>query len=357
MNSFKNKKHLVIDARMYGKKYGGIGRYVKEIIHNLIQNNYFRLTLMCGEDAYNELKSCAEIDLIKMSSSILTVREQWELFMKIPKCDIFWSPYMNVPILPIKANKRVVTIHDVFHLANPHYYSKLKRLAIWPYYFFSTRLSDRILTVSFFSKNELLRYFGKGIEEKTSVIYNGCNISAENVVPKVLDKPFLLFVGNIKPHKNLRNALVAFSHINDLELSFVIVGKMEGFITGDSAVFEIINNINSTSERVFFTGNIDDSELYSYYKGAKVLVFPSFYEGFGLPIVEAMHFSIPIICSDIEIFREIGTDDISYFNPSKVDEIESAMRKACGINHVFSYKKWQGWDKTSRDVVQVMVDL
>jgi glycosyltransferase involved in cell wall biosynthesis len=342
-------KDLVIDCRMYGKKYGGIGRYMKEIVQYLIEDGKFHLTLLCGDDTYIELQD-QPITLIKCSSPILSLSEQWELFKKIPACDIFWSPYMNVPFLPIKAKKRVVTLHDVFHIANPQYYGLLKRIAIWPYYFFSTRLSHKILTVSQFSKKQIIKYFGNKIGGKTDVVYNGCNINDSSIVGMQLDSPYLLFVGSIKPHKNLKNALLAFEKLIDYQLKFVIVGKKDGFITGDEDVFSIIETINADRERVLFTGNIDDKELYSYYKGANMLIMPSFYEGFGLPIVEAMHFSITIACSDIEIFHEIGGNDLLYFDPKNIESIEQTIRIGMNQSGCKEYPNWSSWEDTVKQI-------
>ena len=91
-------------------------------------------------------------------------------------------------------------------------------------------------------------------------------------------------------------------------MKFVIVGKKEGFITADKEVLDLVEKINICENSVFFTGNVNDLELYAWYKGATALIFPSYYEGFGLPIIEAMQFGLPIICSDIPVFREIGKD-------------------------------------------------
>ena len=342
-------KHLVIDCRMYGEKYGGIGRYVKEIVNHIIKDN-FKLTLLCGLEAYEDLKGVQSIHLIKMNSSIFSIQEQFELFFKIPKSDIFWSPYMNVPFLPIRAKKRVVTLHDVFHLANPQYYSFFKKLAIWPYYFFSTKLSNTIFTVSYFSKKEIIRFFGKKIGNKTDVIYNGCDIDSENIKPIVLSKPYILFVGSIKPHKNLSNALLAFDILKKDNVNFIIVGKKNGFITGDKNIFELVKNINKKEERIIFTDNISDEILYSYYKGAKMLIMPSLYEGFGLPIIEAMKFNTPIVCSDIEIFHEIGNEKLFYFNPKSHNDIAKKIKFALEYDSICYNVKITQWKDTSNKI-------
>lgn len=352
-----NLKKVTVDCRMYGKNYGGIGRYVQEIVHHLIQQNNFQLTILANDDASEALREIKSpnLSVIACSSKMFSLREQIELFKKIPKCDIFWSPYINVPFLPIDAKKRIVTIHDVFHIANPTYYSFLKRKLISVYYFFSKTLSSKIITVSSFSKKEIENYFGENIGRKTEVVYNGCDIDSTNILARDLGSDYILFVGSIKPHKNLKKALLAFDSLENKGLKFVIVGKKEGFITGDDSVFDLVQSINKTESKILFTGNIDDSDLYSYYKGAKMLLMPSLYEGFGLPIVEAMKFEIPIACSDIDVFHEIGGEELFYFDPHSENDMKIGIEKALNSDKI-KYKKYTpSWKTVSENINNIFL--
>lgn len=353
----RNLKHLTIDCRMYGKNFGGIGRYVQEIVQHLIQKNTFLITILGNDEACEELKQYQEnykINIIPCSSTMFTLAEQIELKNKIPVCDVFWSPFINVPFFPIKADRRVVTIHDVFHIANPEYYSFLKRKLISVYYYFSTKLSSKIITVSNFSKKEIGKYFGEKIENRTIVIHNGCDINPESVIKEKTFGNYILFVGSVKPHKNLRKALHAFDKLDDPNLKFVIVGKKEGFITGDDSVFKIVEEINNKSNKIIFTGKITDYDLYAYYKNAKMLIMPSLYEGFGLPIIEAMKFDIPIACSDLEVFHEIGNDQLFYFDPNDESAIKTAMQKALMVDKVHYENGIFSWEDVSQKVKDVL---
>lgn len=348
---------------MWGMNYGGIGRYTKEIVENLLRTQDWYFTLLCSSASYNDLKEYSEynrITLIVMTASIFTMKEQWQLFRKIPRCDIFWSPYMNVPFMPCRAQKRVVTLHDVFHIANPQYYNLVKRWVIYPYYWFSVRKSDIILTVSDFSKNEIYRYLGRIVHGEIIRVYNGCEINETLSITtstRVEGDKYLLFVGNIKPHKNVRNALLAFREVKEWNLKLIIVGKKDGFITGDQIVFELIHEINRYGERVIFTGNIDDNELYAYYRNAFALIMPSFYEGFGIPIIEAMFFKIPILCSDIPVFREIGKEYVFYFDPNSVENIKKVIVEILERNNsgdlCLNYPKWETWWEVSEEIASL----
>lgn len=351
--------HITIDCRMWGEKFGGIGRYTKEIVLYLITHKNWEFSLLYSTQAFKDLQfdQNKNIQLIPCDAKIFSLKEQWEVWKKVPRCDLFWSPYMNIPFIRTRAKKQVVTLHDVFHIANPQYYSKLKQIAIAPYYFFSTRNSNLILTVSQFSKSEILKYFGKRIANKVSVVYNGCEIQEDNIVAKNIGKKYFLFVGSIKPHKNLKNALLGFKEFSNDDYQFIIVGKKEGFITGDNEVFDLVTLINKEKEKVLFTGNINDQELYAWYKGASALIMPSLYEGFGLPIVEAMHFNIPIISSDIPVLKEIGKKYISYFNPYDPSSIKEKMVQISQHTTSVSYPKWRTWAETAENIAQLFEQI
>lgn len=346
---------IAIDCRMWGKTYGGIGRYVQEIVLNMVKEQRWSFVLIVSDDSVKKeveevsAESRADVSFVTCMAKMFSLSEQTQLPRRVPKCDIFWSPYMNVPFLPVKARCRVVTLHDVFHLANPQYYSCLKRIVIKPFYYFSTRVSDMILTVSEFSKNEIVRCCGRKFAPKIKPVYNGCEIDVEKVTTANKGFSYILFVGSIKPHKNLRNALLGFQKISVNGLRFVIVGKREGFITADTEVYSLVSELNQKEERVIFTGNISDEELYGWYAGATALVQPSFYEGFGLPVVEAMQFGLPIACSDIPVFKEIGKDLVSYFDPHSPDSIAKCLDKVLKMDKE-QYPKWMSWKETARQI-------
>lgn len=344
---------------MYGGLYGGIGRYVKEIVLYLLKHEDWSFYLLTNNVGYNELENfrSSKIKLIKCTSSIFSIREQFELFRKIPKCDIFWSPYMNVPFLCVRAKKRIVTLHDVFHIANPNYYSVWKFFLIRLYYHYSVKKSDCILTVSQFSKEEICRFLGNHLKEKIRVILNGCDIPYKMVIAKSFAYRYILFVGSVKPHKNVKNALLAFEKLSDKSIKFIIVGKKTGFITGDKMINPIVSRINRYYERVIFTGNIDDNELYSYYKGASLLLMPSFYEGFGLPIIEAMQFGLPIACSNLSVFHEIDDEKLLFFDPCDIDNIRITIENGLLINKPIEYSPWLTWADTAKQISSVFNNL
>lgn len=322
-------KNITVDARMINSS--GIGTVIKNILKRIIvlkpEWNFYILGSLVELKKYDFLTSNNNVKLILCEAPIYSVKEQFELIRKIPKdTDIMWSPHYNIPIF--YRGKLLVTVHDVFHLAMPQFVNGIhKRLYAKFMFQMVKKKADKIVCVSHFTANELKKYVGVD-EKKISVIYNGVDEEWFNVPfgKPVHNKPYLLFVGNVKPHKNLVNLVKAFKLIKDeIPHDLIIVGKKEGFITGDNHIYDLVKDIQ---DRVIFTGYVNDDLLKQYYKQADLFVFPSLYEGFGLPPLEALAVGTNVICSDIPVLREICGEWINYFNPNG----EKSIKKSIKIN-------------------------
>lgn len=299
-------KTITIDARLINSS--GIGRYIQNIIPGLISK--FRIILLVNEKLVDEFVWICHIKQIKINSKIYSIKEHFELSLKIPTCDYFWSPHFNIPILPIKAKKRIVTIHDVYHLAYIQNLSLSEKIYAKILYNFAVLISDSIITVSEFTKSELEKrtLVEKG---KSTVIYSGIHTNSTNKNTNFSNK-YILFVGNIKPHKNLKTLVKALSYVK-ADLSLVIVGKEDGFINGDTEIYSLIKTFG-LENRIIFTGQISDSKLVEYYRNAFLFCHPSVYEGFGFPPLEAMSYGIPTLVSYAASIPEICGDASVYFD-------------------------------------------
>lgn len=339
-------KQLVIDCRMINKS--GIGTYLKNIIPGIILSNEYNITCM-GYEELKEFYWFKNVKYINLKTPILSFSEQIELPLKIPKCDIFWSPNWNIPLFPIRAKKRIVTIHDVYHLANPLLFSYFKINLVKLYMKFIKISSENVITVSEFSKKEIIKYTSIP-PEKITVIYLAVENNFNEFTPiKKIDEEYILFVGNVKPHKNLKLCLEAFKLIKNKNVKFYIVGKKDGFITNDIVLMDSIKNLD---ERIVFTGHISDVELKNFYKNAKLFLFPSIYEGFGLPILEAMKFNLPIIASKEASIPEVAGDKVIYFDSSNVTDLINKIddffsgKLNCHINEYVDHLKNFEWKRT-----------
>lgn len=288
---------LCIDARM--AFCSGIGTYIRNIVP-FFQKSSFEVTLLTKEKSDIWPVDCKQI---LFDAPIYSFKEQISFRKTIPETDLFWSPHYNVPLYPIRAKKRAVTIHDVCHFYNPSFFKRAyARFMIKKAY----QRSDLILTVSQFSRLEIGKFFtGKKVE----VLPIGVDLSffspkefSEKIAKKYgLPKRFALFVGNQKPHKNIERLKRAFTQIPELPL--VIFG--EG------------------SER----GKIEEADLPYVYSMAELFVFPSLYEGFGLPPLEAMSCGCPVALSDAASIPEVCGDAGLYFNPSQENQMIDAVKQ------------------------------
>lgn len=356
---------ICIDCRMWGKTYGGIGRYTKEIVLYLLNHENWLYTLLCYKNTYEELSeflnssSKSNIQLCLCKAPLFSLKAQLDFVLNVPECDILWVPSINIPILPVRAKYLVTTIHDLFHLAHPEYYSRTKLSILKFLIGCAIRKSTLILTVSNFSASEIARFYGESAAKKVHRVYNGFTPVSCSNEKTGYESRYILYVGNIKPHKNLKNALLGYEqYINSTgdDLGFVIVGKKEGFVTADKDVDLIIKRINKHKSSVNFVGNVDDEQLYSLYKCATIFIQPSFYEGFGIPLIEAMSFGIPIICSDIPVFKEICGKQVRYFDPGDVFSIYRAILDSVNRSKC-SYIAWQSWVDTGKEVSSILMDI
>jgi len=286
---------LCVDARMAFSS--GIGRYIRQIIPLLTD---FRITLLV-----DRLDSdwCRDFDQIHFPAPIYSIKEQLFFPKVVPRCDLFWSPHYNIPLLPIRAKKRVVTIHDACHLALGSFPERAYAKFVMGS---ALRYSDRVITVSQFSKREIRRFHG---DHRVDVILVATDPErffrrppSEEIRNKYrLPDRFILFVGNQKPHKNIGGLIRAFSKVNVPGLELVMVG-------------------NGTA-----TGKVLDEELPYLYSMAEGFVLPSFYEGFGSPPLEAMSCGCPTAVSNVASLPEVCGDASLYFNPNNIDEMAKTI--------------------------------
>lgn len=337
----------------------GIGTYLKNILPGLVSSNEFTITCL----GYKELKDFewfSKVNSILLSSTIFSISEQLELFFKIPKCDVFWSPNWNIPFLPIKAKKRIVTIHDVYYLSNSASFPIHRNIVVKIYMLFIKWYYEKIITVSNFSKCEIVKY-----TKIPSKIIEVSYLAVEDNFVKfemidTYSEEYILFVGNVKPHKNLKLSLEAFNLIEDKNLKFYIVGKIDGFNTGDK---ELVGMINELDSRIVFTGKISDSELKNYYKHAKLFLFPSTYEGFGLPILEAMKFNLPIIASTSASIPEVAGNSVIYFDSSSVMDLKLKLDMflkgeiSCNILEYKKHLEKFSWESTIKKHIDIFNSL
>jgi glycosyltransferase involved in cell wall biosynthesis len=331
--------NIAIDIRAVGKKRTGDEVYTLELIKGLVRmnigHNFYLFT--DTEDWYQvpELKN---------------LPSNWQVIPLLPKSKLIWTEYLlpkachqyHIDLLHIQYiaplfgmpeyTKMLNTIHDISWKFVPQYIKFLDKFLLNTLIPISIKKSDAIITVSKHSKYSIQHIF-KTNSDKIHSIYNGgyidsipTVISISQKVRQALQETYILYLGSLQPRKNLPIALKSFAKylkLNpDSQLKFVIAGG-KGY-NYDKKIDLIIEKYK-LQKRVIFVGFITDDEKILLLKQAKVFIYLSLYEGFGIPLIEAMSLNTPIISSNASCLPEVVEDSGILVAPDNIDEIVKAI--------------------------------
>ncbi len=348
---------IYVNGRFLTQPLYGVNRFAYEITCGLIDLG-LDLTIICPKQDLNSAYDINRFRIIRYGFSKSHIWEQFSLpFFFIGKKDYILINFTGLG--PISISKKFVTIHDLAYIENPSWYSKTYVLLYRYLTPLSVKTSKHVLTVSNFSKKEIVNRLGTA-EKRISVIYNAADVNdVENdSILRELPSKYVLAVSSIDPRKNFDRLVKAFSLIPDIYLMVVGGG------------YHVFNNVKIDTSRpnVKFLGRVSDAELTSLYKHATAFVYPSLYEGFGIPPIEAMTYGCPVIVSDIEVLREVCGEAASYVDPydekqmaqtiSKISDDES-LRQDLIVKGYKNIKRFD-WHKSSlalMDVLRKFIDL
>jgi glycosyltransferase involved in cell wall biosynthesis len=368
-----------IDARFFGLLGKGLGRYTQKLIEHLecIDNENLYVVFLRKEnfDQYhphnkNFTKALADYPWYSLSEQLFYPR----LLAKY-NFDLMHFPHFNVPVLYF--GKFVLTIHDLILIHFPTLKgTKLNPMWYWIKYFgykvtigSAIARAKSIIAVSEFTKNDLIAVYPRS-RKKITVTYEACDdfcrisqIEAPYILEKYgIMKPYLLYVGNAYPHKNLPALIDAFVLVQkdfpDMQLA--LVGKEDYFYL---RLREYVKTKKITG--VHFLGFVSDQDLDVMYRFAKAYVFPSLYEGFGLPPLEAMAKGVAVVCSDHACMQEILGDAAHWANARNANDL------ALKISEVLTNKKLESdliskgyqqiqkynWDKMARETLNIYHEI
>src|SRR4051794_12943799 len=247
---------------------------------------------------------------------------------------LFHEPHYTLP--PLTRCRSVVTIHDCIHLMFPQYLPNrlalgYARTSLW----MAARTASRILTVSEASKRDILHFFDVP-PEKIAVIYNGIDERFHRQPPEEefvrvreryqLQGEFVLYAGNVKPHKNLGRLLDAFHLLRQQGLDHLKLVVIGDEISKYTDLRRTVHRHN-LHKHIRFLGYMPDETLAVLYRLATVFVFPSLYEGFGLPPLEAMASGTPVVTSNVSSLPEVVGDAAVLVDPHDVASIEHGIRR------------------------------
>ncbi|EKD85271.1 MAG: glycosyl transferase, group 1 [uncultured bacterium] len=335
-----NKLKIIIDGRMY--RESGIGRYIRNLISKLKiidkENEYFILHL---KNDYDNLEYGGNFHKVLANFRWYGVGEQLRLpkLLSEIKADLVHFPHFNAPLF--YRGKYVVTVHDLIHqnfsmqratTHGPIVY-KLKKIGYKKVFKMALKRSVKILVPSDFVKDQLIKDW-RVDDDKVEVTYEAVDEGIfkivralnKNKINKILEKfgikaPYIFYVGNAHPHKNVEGLIKAFQDIRAKYPDLLLV------LSGNDHYFWQRIKKEFQDKNIIYTDYVSDEELVGLYTNALAFVSPSLEEGFGIPLLEAMACGCPVVSSDAGSLPEVGGDAAVYFNSKSIGDMSEKISK------------------------------
>jgi glycosyltransferase involved in cell wall biosynthesis len=368
------RPRIAVDARILSESLTGIGRYTLEILKRLVENQeidwflYSHKPIIIGSwqkpNVYlNTLNLNGRIFRMIWAQTVLPY------MVNSDNIDLFWSPAHRIPTFLSKSIFKVVTIHDLVwkyagYTMRPS--SRLLDMLLMP---LAIKSADWVFCVSESTKRDVINLIPSSLH-KVSITSNAAVFSElsgsrmiHSNISYLFNKDYFLFVGTHEPRKNLARLFEAISLLptqTKFKMKLYVVG---GTGWGGVRIDKLITQYNLDGI-VESLGYVSEPTLYGLYKHAKFLVMPSLYEGFGLPIVEAMHFGVPILTSNISSMPEIAEDSAILVDPNSVKSISNGLssliedrelRKRLSKNGL-ERAQFYSWDKTTKHIEEIFIN-
>jgi len=367
-----NDFHVAINAHLLSGqawyRSAGVHQYIYQLVRHLGQTeDELRYTLLLGEGV---LPPDITFTALRSSwpTSRATVRVLWEQLvqpwaLRQVGADLVHGPVFISPL--ISPCPSIVTIHDLSFIRFPDLFKPLNRLYLTVLARLSGRRARRIIAVSAHAAAEATRLLGVPAE-RLDVVYHGVDpmfrpLPTDEVAAfrrrRGLPERFLLFVGTLEPRKNLVRLVDAFARIYDGQIGLVLVGG-KGWLCEE--LFAKVEALG-LSEAILFPGYVGNDELVLWYNAAIALAYPSVYEGFGLPVLEAQACGTPVLTSNVSSLPEAAGDAAVMVDPYDVDGMASQLNRLLadeplqqelrvrGLAHAREFS----WANTARDTVRV----
>jgi glycosyltransferase involved in cell wall biosynthesis len=364
--------NIGINALIVGEGKSGVGYYSINIIKEITKSSDYYFYIFVQDKSYLQTEisqsNCKviEVPLARRGKIGRLIAEQLIIpfFQTRYKLDIIHSMAFSIPIFARCIN--IVTVHDLVYKIYPQTIKQNRRYYYNLLFDLSMKRADKIISVSSNTKKDIIKYLKIESDKIVTILegvdnerFNSINVGTNTEsIKEIITKKYILFVGNVEPRKNLATLLKAFSAIhNQLEHDLVIVGA-RGWKNSD--VFDVVEKLN-LHDRVIFTGFIKDDLLPILYRKADLFVFPSIYEGFGLPVLEAMASGTPVISSNSSSLPEVVKDAALLFDPLSEQEISECILKIVNNNEIskkFIQKGFRrvdnlSWSDTAEKTIEI----
>lgn len=322
---------IAFDGKRFFHNGSGLGNYSRDLVRILAtyfaENEYVLLNENQSEKG-KDILNLPNVSFVETSKGNFSRQFKMGKDAQQKDADIFHGLSGE---LPLKWNekpiKKVVTIHDLIFLRFPQYYSFFDRKIHFWKFKKAVEQADLIIAISEQTKRDIIQFL-KVPEEKIRVVYQGCHQAFKenqsevflNLVKEKYNLPerFILNVGTIEARKNLLNIVKA---INGTEIPLVVIGRKRTYF---KKVQKYLKK-NKLESQVHFLENVSTEELAAIYKLADVFVYPSFFEGFGIPVIEALYSKTPVITSNLSCLPEAGGPNSVYVNPHNFEDIKAKI--------------------------------
>ena len=322
---------LLVDAHVFDGKFQGTRTYLEGMYKELIKHEEIDF-FFAAQDTENLCRVFGKhrnVHYVQLEpgGSIKRLAFQWPKIIK--KYAIDWAHYQYISPLT-KCCKEIVTVHDLLFLDMPDFFPVTYRIKNGYFFHRSAKRADLLLTVSSFSKDEIVRHFHISSDKIFITPNSVLPIEDSVALPDVKDKwnmdKYILTVGRYEPRKNLVMLMQAFS---DLQLhkkgyKLVMIGSPD---INYSAFYEFIDKADAELKNAIIMDKASFPELVALYKQAALFVFPSLGEGFGIPPLEAIVYGCPVLCSNATAMSEFGLEDELMFNPLDIEELKSKIQR------------------------------
>ncbi|MBB6215940.1 glycosyltransferase involved in cell wall biosynthesis [Anaerosolibacter carboniphilus] len=366
-----------IDARVASWHIGsGLGNYTSQIISNLKDIDLFNTYMLF----YPEKKDRSFANLYR--SSYEEERERRDDFWKLmygtewdrdPKVDIFHNTVNGIGIPSMGKHRLVITLHDLIPYIMPETVDKPHLDYVLRHTPEAIARADKIITVSHHSKKDIMRYFDVS-KEKVEVIYHAADkifrpVDKSDAKNKIAEEyqitsPYILYLGGFSPRKNIARLIRAFHmicHEFEEDYKLVILGEPSRTYGNLRRLTEKL----SIEDKVIFTGFVPTGDLPLFYNACECFVYPSLYEGFGLPPLEAAACGVPVVTSKVSSIPEIMGNSCTYINPLEIvdiaqgiyDTIVDQELRGQLIQRGLAHTRKFSWEKASKETLKVYDSL
>ncbi len=334
---------LIFDYRVLTHKtYTGVENYAKNILENI--------------------KGKCKLSIAKPITTNKYLAHLWtHIILPFKSGDILFCPANIAPIFVPSNKKLVVTIHDIAFITHPNTFSKFFRIYYKFIMPFVIKRADKIITASNYSRSEIEKQYPLS-KQKVEVIYLGADSRYKKF--DIDKKDQILYVGSMNERKNFIGVVKAFELLNSENYKLIVVGNFgSNFVIDESNKLTIEKAKNNPN--IEFKSGVSDDDLIKLYNNSKLFVFPSFYEGFGLPVLESMTCGTPVVCSSSTSLPEVGGDAVVYCDPFNVDDIKNKLELVLNdkklqremIQKGFKRAKEFSWENSANKHIEVFEEV